>query len=105
MSRQKVNWECTYKKMPKKVKEFLTQLLGKEEVRKLMYAIRTDKWIMMVGPECSGKSTVFHILRALGYPCIVDENGLGMVIHTSQRLTDLKPIYDILEELGIGKKC
>lgn len=60
---------------------------------------------MMVGPECSGKSTVFHILRALGYPFIVDENGLGMVIHTSQRLTDLKPIYDILEELGIGKKC
>ena len=80
MSRQKINWECTYKKMPKKVKEFLTQLLGKEEVRKLMYAIRTDKFI-------------------------VDENGLGMVIHTSQRLTDLKPIYDILEELGIGKKC
>ena len=68
MSRQKINWECTYKKMPKKVKEF-------------------------------------HILRALGYPFIVDENGLGMVIHTSQRLTDLKPIYDILEELGIGKKC
>lgn len=34
MSRQKINWECTYKKkMPKKVKEFLTQLLGKEEVR------------------------------------------------------------------------
>ena len=35
MSRQKINWECTYKKMPKKVKEFLTQLLGKKKLGNL----------------------------------------------------------------------
>lgn len=105
MSGLKIDWECTYKKMPKEVKAFLVDLLGKEEARKLMHAVRTRKWIMMVEPECSGKSTVRDILRALGYPFIIDDNGIGQVIHTSRKLTDLKPFDDILEELGIGSKC
>lgn len=104
MSKWEINWKCTYKKMPPQVKKFLEELLGKQETRKLMQAIRTHTWIMMVGPECSGKSTVVHILRALGYPFIIDDNGLGRVIHTSHKLTDLKPICDILEELEIGSK-
>ena len=104
MSKYDINWKYTYKKMPKNVKAFLTDLLGKEEARKLMDAIRTHKWIMMTGPECSGKSTVMNILWALGYPFVIDDNGIGRVIHTSQKLTDLKATDDILEELGIGRK-
>lgn len=104
MSKWDITWKCTYKKMPKNVKEFLTQLLGKEETRKLMNAIRMHRWIMITGPECSGKSTVVDILRALGYPFVIDDDGLGTVIRTSHRLTDLKPIYEILSELEIGTK-
>lgn len=104
MSEQGINWKCTYKKMPKEVKTFLQEVLGKDETRKLMQAIRTRSWVMLVGPECSGKSTIRDILYRIGYPYVIDDNGLGRVIHTSERLTDLKPIGDILEELGIGSK-
>lgn len=104
MSKWNINYKCTYKKMPKNVKEFLTELLGKDETKKLMHAIQTHTWIMMTGPECSGKSTVRDILYALGYPFVIDDNGLGRVIHTSDKLTDLKPIGDILEELRIGSR-
>ena len=104
MSKWEINWKSTYKKMPKEVRDFLKDLLGKQEFRKLMHAIQTNKWIMMVGPECSGKSTVCDILRALGYPFVIDDNGMGSVIHTSRKLMDLKPTDDILEELGIGSK-
>lgn len=104
MSKWDINWKCTYKNMPKKVREFLKQLLGMKEYKKLIAAIRTHKWIMMVGPECSGKSTVCNILWALGYPFVIDDNGIGRIIHTSHKLTDLKGSDDILEELGIGRK-
>lgn len=105
MSRWEINWKCTYKKMPQKVKEYMMRRLGKEETRKLMAALRAHKWIMLVGPECSGKSTISNILRRLGYPFVIDENGIGVVIHTSDRLKDLKPTDDILAEIGIDLKC
>lgn len=104
MSKYDINWKYTYKKMPKEVRDFLKHLLGMEEYKKLMDAIRGHKWIMMVGSECSGKSTVRDILWALGYPFIIDDNGIGQIIHTSHKLTDLKATDDILEELGIGRK-
>lgn len=104
MGKYDVNWKYSYKKMPKNVADFLKELLGEKEFKRLKWAMQTHKCIMMVGPECSGKSTVMDILRALGYPFVVDDNGLGRVIHTSRKLTDLKPIGDILEELGIGSK-
>lgn len=104
MSKWDINWKYEYKKMPKEVKKYLIHLLGEKEARKLVDAIKTHKWIMVVGPECSGKSTIVHILRKLGYPFVIDDNGLGTIIHTSEKLTDLEPIGDILEKLGIGSK-
>lgn len=104
MSMYDLNLKYEYKKIPKKVKDFLTEVLGKEETRKLIQAINTHKWVILIGPECSGKSTVMLILRYLGYPFVIDDNGLGRVIHTSHTMTDLKPTDDILEELGIGRK-
>lgn len=96
-------WKCFYKKMPKKVKEYMLERLGKEETGKLMRAIRTRQWIIIDGPECSGKSTIRDILWKLGYPYVLDTNSsLAVIIRTSDRLTDLKPIDDILEELEIG---
>lgn len=104
MSKWSIKWECTYKKMPQNVEEFLTQLLGKNEMAKLIRTMQKHEWVMMIGPECSGKTTVVHILRALGYPFVIDENGLGNVIRTSHTLTDLKTNHAILEELGIEAK-
>lgn len=101
---QDISWKCTYTKMPKEIRDFLKQLLGKDEFRKLMQAIRTHTWVIMIGPECSGKSTVRDILRALGYPFVIDDNGLGRVICTSNKLTDLKPINEVLAGLGIDSK-
>ena len=105
MGKWDLNLKCTYKNMPRNVRIFLKELLGKEEFRKLMHHIRCHHFIMLVGPECSGKSTVAHILRRLGYPFVVDDDGLGMVIHTSQpisvRHSELKSYRSIFEELGI----
>lgn len=101
-----INWKCTYKKMPKEVRNFLKGLLGMDEYKKLMQSIKSHKWIMMVGPECSGKSTVRKILWALGYPFIIEDNGIGRVIHTSRKPSVLKDTDDILKELGIyGRHC
>ena len=97
--------KCTYKNMPQKVKVFLKDLLGEDEFRMLIQHMQCRHFIMLVGPECSGKSTVAHILRRLGYPFVVDENGFGMIIHTSRSIPDcyseMKPYHAIFEELGI----
>lgn len=95
-----------YDGMPKNVKKFLEDLIGKEETKRLLRFMRARHVIMLVGPECSGKSTVAFILRRLGYPYVIDENGGGLVIHTSRNLAAsrtkrLKTYREIAEELGI----
>ena len=95
-----------YEGMPKNVKKFLEDLIGKEETKRLLSFMRSRCVIMLVGPECSGKSTVAFILRRLGYPYVIDENGGGLVIHTSRNLAAscirrLKTYPEIIEELGI----
>ncbi len=105
MGKYDINMINNYRGMPKKVKCFIEELIGKEETKKLMQGIKCHHFIMLVGPECSGKSTIAFILRRLGYPFVIDDNGLGMVIRTSQKIPDLsfelKPYHAIAEELGI----
>lgn len=105
MGKYDVNLINNYSGMPKNVKHFIEKLIGKEETKKLMQGIKCHHFIMLVGPECSGKSTIAFILRRLGYPFVIDDNGWGMVIRTSQKISDqsseLKSYHAIAEELGI----
>lgn len=101
MSIYDVNWKCTYKKMPDKVKTFMKEVLGKEEYQKLMTAIHGHHWIMLIGPECSGKTILREVLRKIGYPLVIDDNGLGIVVKTSKVITNGKTLPDVFSELEI----
>jgi hypothetical protein len=89
-----------YKKCPKKVREYIVNLLGKEEARKLFRAIRSDKWIIISGPECSGKTLLWDILRTIGYPYVLEEH-MTTAIHTSEPLKELRDWRSIYESLEI----
>ena len=96
--------EYSYKKMPPQVRQYLKDFLGKEQYKKLMAAITLRRWIIMSGPECSGKSTVGSILKSIGYPYVLDEGDEAFIIHMAGKLTDLIATRDILESLGINSK-
>lgn len=84
MSRYDITLKYTYKGMPDKVKKYLKDLLGKDEYRMLMHTIRCRQWVMLIGPECSGKSTIREILLRLGYPYVIDDNGVGKIVKTTK---------------------
>ena len=94
----------SYKKMSPKVQQYLKDFLGKEQYKKLKIAISLRRWIIMSGSECSGKSTISSILKAIGYPYVLDEGDQAFIIHTPGTLTDLIPTRDILESLEIDSK-
>lgn len=98
-----LNWsvgDYKYKGMPRNVKEFIIERLGKKEARELFDAIRLSKWIVITGPTTSGKTTIGDILKRLGYPYVIDADFLR-TIHTSSPLTELREKNDIFESLGI----
>lgn len=92
--------EYAYKGMPKNVKEFITERLGLKETRNLLSAIRHKKWIVIIGPMTSGKTTIGDILKRLGYPYVIDADFLT-TIHTYKPLNDFQGKNDIFELLGI----
>ena len=96
--------EYQYRKMPPQFRKYIRNFLGKEQYKNLMAAITLRRWIIMSGPECSGKSTVGSILKAIGYPYVLDEGDEAFIIHTAGKLTDLTSTHDILESLGIVVK-
>ena len=94
-----INWECTTDKIPKEMKKTLIEMIGKEETGKLIRAIRCHKFIMLVGPEHSGKSAIRDALVAIGYPWVIDDNGPGRVIKTSKTDIDTS-VYRELSSLS-----
>lgn len=98
-----VNAPFTYKVMPDKVKKYMKQILGMSEYRKLRHAIRCEMFIMLIGPECSGKSTIREILQKIGYPYVIEDNAWGRVIKTSKVIENPKSYSEVFEELGIER--
>ena len=92
--------EYEYKGIPKNVKDFIIESLGPKETRNLILAMRSSKWIVIAGPEASGKSTIGDILKRLGYPYVIDADFLR-TIHTSNPLEAFREKREIFEELGI----
>lgn len=94
----------TYKITPK-VKEYLIDRLGKREATRLLHFMKMGNWIMLIGPACTGKSTIREILLAVGYPYVIDDAGVGRVVECNNKINgDLKHRSDIFEELEIPTK-
>ena len=95
----RIDWECTTDKIPQTMKKTLIEMIGKEETGKLIRAIRCHKFIMLVGPEHSGKSAIREALVAIGYPWVIEDNGPGRIIKTSKTYID-SSIYHELSYLS-----
>lgn len=99
-----IGGNCTYTKMPPKVKDYLIKTIGKKETKRLLFFMKMRNYIILTGPTCSAKTTIKEILHSIGYPYVIDDNGLGRVIHTTEISGDLKSYSDIFEELEIVPK-
>lgn len=87
-----------------KIKRYLIKRIGKEETNRLLHFMRMGNYIMLIGPSCTGKTTIRDILLSIGYPYVIDEAGLGRTIYCGNKISgDLKPRSDIFSELGIEK--
>ncbi|MCC8151365.1 MAG: hypothetical protein LIO96_07920 [Lachnospiraceae bacterium] len=97
--------KSTYKKIPKEVKTFIEGLIGKEETRRLITNMRERRIIVLTGPMTSGKTTIKVILKALGYPFVVEDGEDAWIIHTSDTVPVQYTYDEVLEQLGIETKC
>ena len=91
-------------KMTPKVKEYLIERLGKQEATRLMYFMEMGNYILLTGPAATGKSTIYEVLSAIGYPYVIDEGACG-VIRCKKVITGKhKSHSDILADLGLDQE-
>lgn len=96
--------DFTYEKTPEKVKKYFINLLGASKARELMDAMRRRDWIIITGPQiATGKTTLFDILRSIGYTHVI-EGYQTTTIQMDKPLRDLQEKSSIFEELGISWK-
>lgn len=91
----------SYQRMPKKVKNYLIELLGERGAKELMNAMNRREWIITSGPHGpTGKTTLADVLRSVGYTMVLEE-WRTTTIPVQKPLTDLRERKDIFESLGI----
>ena len=93
--------ECMCKKLPPKVKKYIAERCGKNGADRLDQVIRSRTWILLTGPDTTGKTTIRDILWAIGYPYVIDDNGLGRSICACNVLEYIEPEDSIFEKLEI----
>lgn len=93
--------DCTCKKLPPKVKKYIAERCGKNGADRLDQVIRSRSWILLTGPDTTGKTTIRNILWSIGYPYVIDDNGLGRSIYACNVLQDIEPEDSIFERLEI----
>ena len=87
------------------IKEYLVERLGNVEANKLLSYMNSGQYIMLTGPAATGKTTIREILLAIGYPYVIDENGVGGVIKCNNVMTgERKCRVEIFKELGIDQE-
>lgn len=87
------------------IKEYLVERLGNVEANKLLSYMNSGQYIMLTGPAATGKTTIREILLAIGYPYVVDENGVGGVVKCNNVMTGKRKFRDdIFKELGIDQE-
>jgi replication-associated recombination protein RarA len=96
--------EFTFKRIPKKVREYFEELLGPKEAKKLIAAMRRYDFIIINGPQgATGKTTLASVLRAIGYNKVI-EKWQTATITASEPLSHRKSVRDVFEQLEIFEK-
>ena len=58
--------------MEKKFQEYLRELLGKEQSKKLTDALNDEKTVIVSGEQQTGKTTLVSVLQKQGYKAVED---------------------------------
>lgn len=90
--------------IPEAAREYIKDCCGEDGLRLIEHTIYIGEWIILDGVPASGKTTIEIMLNRLGYPYVMTSTeGAYRVIHTLGRVDaeHLKPVDDILAELGI----
>lgn len=94
--------DFTYTKTPKKVEQFIIELLGNKKAKRLFKTMKNREWVVITGPSGpTGKSTLAEILISIGYTRVL-ELGYATTIGMNEPLTNLQEKRSIFEQLGIS---
>lgn len=55
-----------------KLKDYLSGLLGKDQKKELVRALKEGKTVIVSGEQCSGKTTLVSVLRKRGHNVVED---------------------------------
>ena len=67
--------------------------------------MNSGQYIILTGPDATGKTIIREILLAIGYPYVIDENGVGEVVKCNNVMTGKRKFRDdIFKDLGIDQE-
>lgn len=72
-----------------KFKEYLENLLGKKQKKKLLDALHQDKTVIVSGEQQAGKTTLVSVLQKQGYKAVEDFD--THEVHLSEPLNHKTP--------------